>query len=381
MGIVEDPLANAVAIRKVGGTLKDSVHASFLWAINMLNWNHLFKATTEEIVYKPTGQKILIRGLDDPLKLKSIRTATGYFKYLWFEEGAEYANLEEIESVEQSVLRGGTEFLEFVTYNPPVEPKHWINEEARRHKDNRWVHESNYKQVPPHWLGPKFLKDAEEMLRDKPDKYAHIYMGQEIGRSDAIIFSGCTRIESFTAVWKDKTVYVKEGWYIDDEPAEGPYYGADWGFSQDPTVLVKCWLQGKKVFIEYEVAGVEVKLDDTPAFFDRIPDARRYRILADSARPETIAHIKDRGFKIAGVEKWKGSVEDGINWLKNYTIVIHPRCTGIQNEAIRYCYKIDKHTREVTSDIVDAFNHSWDAVRYAFNPMIQPKPKSTFATR
>lgn len=380
IGIVEDPLANAVALRKVGSTLKDSVHASFLWAINLLDWHFLFKVTQDEIVYKRTGQKILFRGLDDPLKLKSIRTAVGYFKFLWFEEGAEYSSIEEIESVEQSVLRGGQEFIEFVTYNPPVEPKHWINEEARRKKTNRLVHESNFKKVPPLWLGPKFLSDAADMLRDKPDKYAHIYMGQEIGRSDAIVFSGCYRVESFEVKWQDKSAKNNwtEGWMLDGEPVDGPYFGADWGFAQDPTVLMKCWLKGKQLLIEYEKFGVEVKLDDTPALFDIIPDARRYKILADCARPETIVHIRDRGFKIEGVEKWKGSVEDGITWLKSKQIIIHPRCVNMQDEAIKYSYKIDRLTREVLSDLVDKHNHGWDAVRYAFNPMIQPKPKGFF---
>ncbi len=143
-------------------------------------------------------------------------------------------------------------------------------------------------------------------------------------------------------------------------------------------MLVKCWLQGKKIFVEYEVAKVGVELDDTPAFFDLVPDARKYKIRADSARPETISHIKNRGFKIEGVEKWKGSVEDGITWIQNYTVIIHPRCTNLESEAVNYKYKIDKQTREVTADIVDAHNHGWDAVRYAFNPMIQPKPKGFF---
>jgi phage terminase large subunit len=382
MGITQDPLANAIALRKVADSLKNSVMASFQWAIGLMGWEPYFKIveSSGEITYKPTGQQILMKGLDDPQKLKSIRAKVGYFKYLWFEEGAEYSSIEEIESVEQSVLRGGEKFREFVTYNPPVEPKAWINEEARRQKANRLVHESNFTQVPQHWLGPKFLADAADMLRDKPDKYAHIYMGREIGRSDAIIFSGCYRVESFEVKWQDKSALNNwvEGWFLDGEPVDGPYFGADWGFSQDPTTLVKCWLKGKQLLIEYEKFGVGVKLDDTPALFDLVPDSRRHKIRADCARPETIVHIKDRGFKIEGVEKWKGSVEDGITWLQSKHIVIHPRCVNMQDEAIKYSYKIDRITREVTSDIVDAHNHGWDAVRYAFNPMIQPKPKGFF---
>lgn len=365
-GIVADPLANAAGFRKVGSTIKDSILPTFVWAIDKLGWLAYFKInqSDQEIIYLPTGQKIICRGLDDPKKIKSIRVKKGYFKYLWFEEGAEYTDLDEMESVVQSVLRGGKKFVEFVTYNPPAEPFAWINEEARADKPARLAHESNYKQVNPEWLGPKFLADAAEMERLKPEKHAHVYMGVEIGRTDAIIFSGCYRIEDFTP---------QPGW-------DGPYFGADWGFSQDPTVLVKCWVLGRTLYIEHEEFGVGVELDAIPAMFDKIPDSRRYKIRADCARPETISHVKSRGFTIEAAEKWPGSVEDGITVLKSYQIIIHMRCEKVIKEARQYSYKIDRLTRDVLPDIVDKHNHGWDAVRYALAPLIKPKPKGLFGS-
>ncbi len=366
MGLVADPLSNAVAFRKVAATLKDSIMPTFEWAIDRLGWSIYFKInkSDQEIIYLPTGQKILMRGLDDPQKMKSIKAKKGYFKYLWFEEGAEYTDLEEMESVTQSVLRGGTVFVEFVTYNPPAEPFAWINEEARAFKPNRMVHESNYKQSPPEWLGPKFLADAADMERERPEKHAHVYMGVEVGRTDAIIFSGCYRIETFSPQIE---------W-------DGPYFGADWGFSQDPNVLIKCWIHQRNILIEYEEIGVGVMLDAIPAMFDKVPDSRKYKIRADCSRPETIAHVKARGFNCEAAEKWSGSVEDGITVLKSYNIVVHPRCVETIKEMRMYSYKLDRLTRDVLPDIVDKHNHCIDALRYALAPLIKPKPVGIFTS-
>jgi phage terminase large subunit len=359
MGVVQDPLANAIAFRKTAASLKDSVTPTFEWAIDKLGWSLFFKhqKSDQEIVFLPTGQKIMMRGLDDAQKMKSIKTKKGYLKYLWFEEGAEYTDLEEMESVRISVLRGGTEFVEFVTYNPPAEPFAWINEEARVNKLGRMVHESNYKMSPPEWLGPKFISDAAEMEKHKPEKHAHVYMGVEVGRTDAIIFSGCYRIEDFVAA---------EDW-------DGPYFGADFGFSQDPNTLVKVWIKDRTIYIEYEEHGIGVMLDDMPKMYDKIPGSRKYTIRADCSRPETIAHLKARGFNIEAAEKWAGSVEDGITIMKGYDIVVHSRCEGTIAEFRQYRYKIDRLTREVLPDIIDKHNHFIDAIRYGLAPIIKTR--------
>ena len=376
MGIVKDPEANAVCLRKVAATIKDSIMPTFEWAIFKLGWMPFFKInkSDQEVTFIPTGQKILMRGLDDPMKLKSIKAKRGHFRYLWYEEGAEFTDIEEMESVTISVLRGGTSFVEFVTYNPPAEPFSWINEEARRDVPSRMVHESNYKQSPESWLGPKFLADAADMERTRPEKHAHVYMGVEIGRTDAIIFSGCYRIESFEAV------RAGNSWHINGKPADGPYFGADFGFSQDPNVLIRCFVQEREIYIEYEEFGIGVELDAMPAMYDKIPDARKYKIRGDCARPETISHLKNKGFIIEAAEKWKGSVEDGITVLKGHQIIIHPRCIDTIKELRQYSYKIDRITRDVLSDIVDKHNHGIDALRYALDPLIRPKPKGVFGS-
>lgn len=373
MGMMEDPQANAVAYRQVAETLANSVKASFAWAIDTLGWTpfwHIPKALNV-ITRISTGQRIIMRGLDDPLKSKSIRPRKGYFKYLWFEEGAEYDSLEHIESVTQSVLRGGPEFIQFISYNPPVEPKHWINVEAAAQKTRRHVNFSCYTNAPKDWLGPKFLADAEEMRQKKPDKYANVYLGQSVGRSDKIIFSGCYTIEKFEV--------EKRGhrYFIDGHEVDGPYFGADFGFANDPNTLVKCWRDPirKKIYVEYAVFGYKVKLNAMGEFYDQVPGSRKDMIYGDSSRPETIVHIRDMNFIIDAAEKGEGSVEDGIEWLTGHSIVIHTRCEELQDEAVRYCYKVDRVTQVVKSDIVDEHNHGWDAIRYAFWQLIKQEPK------
>ncbi len=377
-GMQQDKDANAFATRKVGDTIADSIKASFAWAIQMLEWQpwyHVPKALNT-ITYIPTGQQIIMRGLDDPLKIKSIRPRKGYFKFLWFEEGAEYASLEDMESVTQSVLRGGPSFQQFVTYNPPVEPKHWINVEAAEQKPRRHVNFSCYTDAPKQWLGPKFLADAEEMKRKKPDKYANIYLGKSVGRSEAIIFSGYYRIDKFEVVKKMQRGGAPR-YFIGTDEVEGPYFGADFGFSVDPSTLVKCWrsIDGRRIYIEYAVFGRAIKNNAFPDFYSQVPGSKESMIYADSARPETIVHIADLGYIISGAEKPKGSVEDGIEWLTDHEIIIHDRCEELQDEAVNYCYKIDRQTKEVTADIIDKHNHGWDAVRYAFYPLIIQEPK------
>ncbi len=380
MGMMKDPLSNAVCYRKVGDTLADSVKASCAWAIDTLGWTpfwHIPKAMNV-ITRKSTGQRILMRGLDDPIKSKSLRPRKGYFKYLWFEEGAEYQNLEELESVSQSVLRGGPEFIQFLTYNPPVEPKHWINVTAKEGKDRRHWNESCYLNAPREWLGPKLLQDADEMRRKKPDKYANVFLGKSVGRSDKIIFSGCYTIETFEVERRGHR------YFIDGTEVDGPYFGADFGFANDPSTLVKCWRaqHGKKLWIEYAVFGYKIKLeklhDDEMGmkeFYEQVPGSKKDMIYGDSSRPETIVHIRDKGFIIDAAEKGEGSVEDGIEWLTGHDIVIHTRCEELQDEAVKYSYKVDRVTQVVKSDIVDADNHGWDAVRYAFWRQIKQQAK------
>lgn len=154
---------------------------------------------------------------------------------------------------------------------------------------------------------------------------------------------------------------------------DGPYLGLDFGFSQDPTAAVKCYMADNTLYISHEAWAIGCDIDATPRLLDTIPEARTHVMRADCARPETISYLQSHGYgSVIGVEKWKGSVEDGVAHLRSYErIVIHPRCEHAIEEARLYSFKIDRLTRDVLPDIVDRHNHIWDATRYALAPIIQ----------
>lgn len=219
------------------------------------------------------------------------------------------------------------------------------------HSDNPWF---------PDVLEEERRKDQENL---DDQTYAWIWDGAYRENSEAQILAGKYRVQEFQP---------GKGW-------DGPYFGIDWGFSQDPTAGVKCWIHDRCLYIEHEAGKVGLENDDIAEYMiKRLPDIERHVIRADSARPETISHVKGTGGgvrkclpRIVGVEKWKGSVEDGIAHLRSYKeIIIHPRCVKTLHEARTYSYKVDRLTGDVLTDIVDKDNHYIDAVRYALGPLI-----------
>lgn len=360
LGLLQDKKANALCIRKVKDTLRGSVYTTLQWAINELQLEMFFDSNVSpmEFTYKPTGQKIILKGLDKSKKLKSLKVTEGYFKYLWFEELDEFNGMDEIRNVEQSVLRAGNTYVEFFTYNPPDDVHNWVNKECLVPYKGRYIHHSTYLDVPPAWLGTRFIEDAERLKKNDYDAYRHEYLGDVVGRTDKVIFNG---------KWEVAEFLPQGDW-------DGAYYGADWGFSNDPTVLVKLWIHDDCLYVEYAHYGYHVDIDQTPTLFEAVPDADKHTIRADSARPETISYIKQHGYpNIKPAAKWTGSVEDGISFIRAYRkIIIHARCKEFIEEAKNYSYKVNG-AGDVTNKIEDKFNHGWDAIRYALEPLINNK--------
>lgn len=219
------------------------------------------------------------------------------------------------------------------------------------------------KIISLNWRDNPWFPDVLEEQRKRaqrimdPGKYAHIWEGSYLKNSDAQVMNGKWAIDDFDPC---------EDW-------DGPYLGADWGFSTDPTTLVKCWVSGERLYIEREAYKVGCELDATPALFDSaVPGCRGYLIRADNARPETISHIAGKGFRIEACKKWPGSVEDGIAFMRSFEkIIIHSRCEHVAQEFMDYSYKIDRLTGDVLTAIIDKNNHTIDAIRYALGPLIQ----------
>lgn len=260
-----------------------------------------------------------------------------------------------------TVREAGSEV--WCTWNPEKDGSPTDHRFRKAAPANAKIVEMNYTDNP--WF-PDVLEQERQDDRARLDDqtYAWIWEGAYRENSDAQILAGKYRVDEFEP---------QPGW-------DGPYFGIDWGFSQDPTAGVKLWIHDQRLYVEHEASKVGLENDDIADFMiKRLPDIERHVVRADSARPETISHVKSTGQgkrqalpKITAVQKWPGSVEDGIAHLRSYReIIIHPRCTGTLKEARLYSYKTDRLSGDVLTTIVDANNHLLDAVRYALGPMIR----------
>lgn len=249
----------------------------------------------------------------------------------------------------------------WVTWNPELDGSPTDGRFRKYLSDHAKVVELNYTDNP--WF-PEVLnlerKDDYERL--DPQTYAWIWDGAYRENSDAQVFANKYRISEFEPSPK---------WH-------GPYNGLDFGFAQDPTAAVKCWIDEtrERLFIEHEAGKIGLELDDTAEFINgRIPEFERAKIRADSARPESISYLSRNGLPmVEGVTKWPGSVEDGISYMRSFKeIVIHARCKETIKEFRMYSYKVDRLSGDIKADVVDKWNHYIDAIRYALNAMIQGK--------
>lgn len=352
-GMMEDPDANAVCYRKIGNTLQESVYEQLLWAIDALNVNHLWKAnlTPLRLTYLPTGQRIIFRGMDDPNKAKSIKVRKGYFKYIWLEERAELDGEEDERKVLQSLMRGGSKFVVFYSWNPPKSINNWVNQDVLYSREDTVVHHSDYRSVPAEWLGEQFLIEAEHLKKTKPKAYEHEYLGIATGTGGQVFDNVVTR-----------KVTAEELAHFDRLRN-----GLDWGYAADPFAFIQSHYDKtrRRLFIFGEI--YQVKLSNRKAAVQMIkmnPDNRL--TIADSAEPKSIADLRELGINIKGAVKGPGSVEFGIKFLQDLEeIVIDPeRCPNATREFTGYELERDK-SGNFKGSYPDKDNHTIDAVRYS----------------
>ena len=218
--LIPHPKTHTVVFRKVGNTIRDSVFAQYCWAVDKLGMNELWATRTSppELIYKPTGQRILFRGCDDPLKLKSIKVPFGYIAYSHFEEKDQFAGREEIRNILQSTMRGGELFWNFESYNPPITRDKWANLDSQEVRADRLCHKSTYLQTPPEWLGEQFLAEAEYLKKKNEKAYRHEYLGEAVGSGGEVF----------------ENLEIRE--ITDEEIAtfDRVRNGLDWGYYPDP---------------------------------------------------------------------------------------------------------------------------------------------------
>lgn len=369
-GIMRNSEANAVVIRKVGLYLKDSVYEQLLWAISKLGVERYWqeKLSPLELVYVPTGQRIIFRGADKPKKLKSTKVRSGYIRYVWYEETDEFNGIEEIRTINQSLLRGGETFTVFYTFNPPKSQRNWINSEVLVPRSDKIVHHSDYRSVPAEWLGEQFLIEAKHLEQTKPEQYRHEYLGEVTG-TGAEVFTNIT-IRPITDEKIKSFDHIKRG--------------IDWGYGADPFVYIAAHFDSKRnrLFIFYEFFKCAAKYD-VIANAIRKENTQNGTIIAESAEPRSNDELRDRGFRIRTAVKGPGSVEHGITWLQNLEEIIidGTRCPNAAREFNEY--ELDRDSRgELKADFPDKNNHTIDAIRYALEDYIGRKiVKSTLSKR
>ncbi|MEY0290844.1 PBSX family phage terminase large subunit [Providencia rettgeri] len=256
-----------------------------------------------------------------------------------------------------TVREAGSEI--WVTWNPERDGSATDKRFRKNPPDNAVVVEMNYDDNP--WF-PSVLEDERlnDQARLDSATYAWIWEGAYLENSDKQVLANKYVVQSFPDdLWQQ---------------ADRLLFGADFGFAKDPNTLIRMFILDDCLYIEREAYGVGVELDHMPAFYDEIPEARKWPIKADSARPETISYLKRQGFNISAAKKWQGSVEDGITHLRGFKqIIIHPRCKETAKEARLYSYKTDRITGEVLPVVLDANNHCFDAVRYGLDGYITQK--------
>lgn len=347
------PQLNAVAVRKVGMYLRDSVYQQLRWAVEILGVSHLWrcKESPMEMEYLPTGQKILFRGSDKAEKLKSTKVGVGYIGIVWFEELTEFAGMEEIRSIRQSLLRGGDIQITFCSYNPPKYVDSWVNEEAAAEVQGRICLHSTYRDMPKRWLGRGFVLEAEKLKDCNEKAYRHEYLGEVVGGGGEVF----------------DNVVIRE--ITDDELKSFDCLrrGIDWGYGKDPFVYVVCYYNHNhnSLYIIDEFYRVGAKFCEIAEYIKR-ENRDNLPVVADSAEPRSNDELRDRGIRVLAAKKGAGSIEHGISWLQNLTeIVIDKRRTpNACREFLQYHLLTDGNGN-FCGGYPDRDNHVIDAVRYA----------------
>lgn len=342
----------AACVREVQKSLKNSVKLLVEDKIRALGVSHLFEVLEAEIK-TPGGGVIMFQGMQNHTA-DSIKSLEG-FDVAWVEE-AQSLSQRSLDLLRPTLRKPGSEL--WFSWNPgkPSDPVDVLlrGENPPR---NAVVIEVNWHDNP--YLPPDLREEQEDDKKRDPDKWLHVWGGGYSLNSEARVFRNW-KVEEFTP--PDDAVHR---------------FGADWGFAIDPTVLVRCHVEGRKLYVDHEAVGVGVEIDHTPALFDTIAGSRKWLIRADSARPETVSYMKRQGFRITAAIKGQGSIEDGIEFLRSFDIVVHPRCTKVIEELTLYAYKVDEHTGEILPVLDDKNNHTIDALRYALEELRRTgyKPK------
>lgn len=351
-GILADPNANAIVYRKVANTIKDSVYSQMLWAIDKLELTPWFKCKVSpfEIIYTPTDQRILFRGADDPMKSKSIKLPKGYFKYLWFEELAEFQGMNAVRTIKQSVLRGVDKAYTLYSYNPPKSAQNWVNSEALKPVERRLVHSSTYQDVPPEWLKDEFIAEANSLRDTNERAWLNEYMGEVTGTGGQVF----------------DNLEIREITDGEIGTIDRFYNGLDFGFAVDPDACTR-WGYDRRRRRLYAISEYYGARTPVPVLAQKVQEIARHEVVTcDHADARMISQMKTYAINAIACRKGPGSREHGIRWLQDLgAIIVDPKRTpNIAREFREYEYARDKDGNFL-SEFPDKNDHAIDSCRYA----------------
>jgi len=337
-----NPNQSSVCVREIQKSLNQSVKKLLEVKIEELGVGQYFDVQDSQIKSRRGNGLIIFQGMQNHTA-DSIKSLEGYDR-AWVEE-AQSLSQNSLDKLRPTIRKPGSEL--WFSWNPNLHTDP-VDQLLRGDvpPSDAIVAKVNWSENP--WF-PAVLKDEMEYdKRRDPDKYLHIWQGEYQRNSESRVFRNW-RIEEFDAK-------------VDDTLR----FGADWGFASDPTVLIRCFIRGRTLYVDYEAYMVGCEINNIPDLFMTVPESERYPITADSARPETISYVKKHGFpRIMSAVKGPKSLEDGVEWLKSFDVVVHPRCKHTIDELSLYSYKVDKMTEQVLPVLQDKENHVIDALRYA----------------
>lgn len=354
--LVANPGTHALVLRKVATTIRDSVYAQYIWAIGELGMAAYWEAKVSpmELIYKPTGQKIMFRGADDPMKIKSIKVPFGYIAVTHFEEKDQFAGRAEIRNILQSTMRGGSVFWNFESYNPPISRDNWANKDSLEERADRLCHKSTYLQAPPEWLGEQFLAEAEHLKETDERAYQHEYLGIPVGTGGNVF----------------ENLELRE---ITDEELshfDRIYQGVDYGWFPDPFAFIRVHYDKTRetIYLIDEIYQNKLSNEQSAGMIKAKGYTDAY-IICDSAEPKSVADFRAMGLPAKAAVKGPDSVAYGMKWLQRRKIVIDRRRTPhAYDEFVNYEYDRDKDGNFI-SGYPDEKNHLIDALRYAVEPI------------
>ena len=337
-----DPNSRGVCIREFQKSLDQSVKQLLEDKIQKLGVGDYFTVQDAKILSKRGEGHIIFQGMQNHTA-ESIKSLEGY-DWAWVEE-AQSLSQRSLDLLRPTIRQESSEL--WFTWNPgdPTDPIDMLLRSSNP-PPNSTIIQVNYMDNP--WFPDVLREEMEYDMKRDIEKYRHVWLGGYVQNSEKRVFKN----------WK-----VQEF----DTPSDVHLrFGADWGYAVDPTTLVRCWIDGRKLYVDYEAYQIGCEIVNTPELFLTVPEAEKWPIVADSARPETISHMQKNGFpKVIPAVKGPGSVEDGIEWLKSYEIIVHPRCKHVINELTHYSWKTDKNTEAILPILEDKHNHVIDGLRYA----------------